>query len=313
MRADSAVVEEWPVWLEVNGEPAVTWMCTPDQLEELAVGWLHGEGYIASLDDLVQLRPCAPDLGFWADVKPERLAQVKGENRKRVLASGCGAVATMLADPEAMSRRAPLRGEPPAPETLRALFKQLFASGARYNETGGIHAAALTDSTTLLSIPKTSAGTTRWTRSSAVRCSRGRRLRVAGCSSRAAFPRSWRSRRRARDSPGWRRPACRPHSRSRSPSAPEWSSSAARSVAHRTCTNARDDAARGGDPPRPAPGRAHDRGRGTFPQPDAAQQFRRPLFTAIRLQDRTGQSGSRRNPRREELSNAHRGRTRLRD
>ena len=150
MRADSAVVEEWPVWLEVNGEPAVTWMCTPDQLEELAVGWLHGEGYIASLDDLVQLRPCAPDLGFWADVKPERLAQVKGEHRKRVLASGCGAVATMLADPDAMAHTAPLRGDPPPPETLRALFKQLFAAGTRYNETGGIHAAALTDSATLL-------------------------------------------------------------------------------------------------------------------------------------------------------------------
>src|SRR3989454_8316190 len=150
MRADSAVVEEWPVWLEVNGEPAVTWMCTPDQLEELVVGWLHGEGYIASLDDLVQLRPCAPDLGFWADVKPKRLAQVKGEKRKRVLASGCGAVATMLADPDAMAHSAPLRGDPPAPDALRALFKQLFAAGARHNETGGIHAAALTDGATLL-------------------------------------------------------------------------------------------------------------------------------------------------------------------
>jgi FdhD protein len=150
MRADSAVVEEWPVWLEVNGEPAVTWMCTPDQLEELVVGWLHGEGYIASLDDLVQLRPCAPDLGFWADVKPERVAQVKGERRKPVLASGCGAVATMLADPDAMAHSPPLRGDPPAPETLRARFKELFAVGARYNETGGIHAAALTDGHTLL-------------------------------------------------------------------------------------------------------------------------------------------------------------------
>ena len=48
MRADSAVVEEWPVWLEVNGEPAVTWMCTPDQLEELAVGWLHGTAVAAA-------------------------------------------------------------------------------------------------------------------------------------------------------------------------------------------------------------------------------------------------------------------------
>jgi FdhD protein len=149
MQADSAVVEEWPVWLEVNGEPAVTWMCTPDQLEELAVGWLHGEGYIGSISDLIQLRPCAPDLGFWADVKPERLAQVKGENRKRVLASGCGAVTTMLADPQTLGT-VPSRGAPPPAETLRTLFKQLFAAGIRYNETGGIHAAALTDSAKLL-------------------------------------------------------------------------------------------------------------------------------------------------------------------
>lgn len=149
MQADSAVVEEWPVWLEVNGEPAVTWMCTPDQLEELAVGWLHGEGYIGSIADLIQLRPCAPDLGFWADVKPEGVAQVKSENRKRVLASGCGAVTTMLADPPAPGA-VPSRGEPPAAETLRTLFKQLFAAGTRYNETGGIHAAALTDGATLL-------------------------------------------------------------------------------------------------------------------------------------------------------------------
>jgi FdhD protein len=149
MQADSAMVEEWPVWLEVNGEPVVTWMCTPDQLEELAVGWLHGEGYLETRDDLLRLRPCATDLGFWADVKPERVTLVKGENRKRVLASGCGAVTTLLADPHAVPH-APARGEPPAAEALRALFKQLFARGERYNETGGIHAAALTDGAALL-------------------------------------------------------------------------------------------------------------------------------------------------------------------
>jgi FdhD protein len=149
MLVESAVVEEVPVWLEVNGEPAVTWMCTPDQLEELATGWLHGEGYIESLDDLVKLRPCAPDLGFWAEVKPERLARVKGEDRKRVLASGCGAVSTFLADPHAVAH-APARGEPPPAERLRGLFRELFARGERYNETGGIHAAALTDGERLL-------------------------------------------------------------------------------------------------------------------------------------------------------------------
>jgi FdhD protein len=59
-------------------------------------------------------------------------------------------VATMLADPDAMAHNAPLRGDPPAAETLRALFKQLFARGVRYNDTGGIHAAALTDAAGLL-------------------------------------------------------------------------------------------------------------------------------------------------------------------
>src|SRR2546422_6816839 len=88
MRADSAVVEEWPVWLEGNGEPAGTWMCTPDQLEGLVVGWLHGEGYIASLGDLGQLRPRAPDPGFWGGGKPEPPRPGEGGERKRGAASG---------------------------------------------------------------------------------------------------------------------------------------------------------------------------------------------------------------------------------
>jgi len=149
MVADSAIVEEVAVWLEVNGQPAVTWMCTPEQLEEMAVGWLHGEGYIRTLDDLKKLRPCATDLGFWADVDSDLALAVKRENRKPVLASGCGAVTTMLADPTMLARER-TRDDPPPPDSLRGLFKELFARGARYQETGGIHAAALTDGYTLL-------------------------------------------------------------------------------------------------------------------------------------------------------------------
>ena len=149
MDAASATVEEVPVWLEVNGEPAVTWMCTPDQLEELAVGWLHGEGYLDGIDDLVRLRPCASDLGFWAEVAPDRLAAVRAQERRPVLASGCGAVSTFLADPHAVPATRAVR-EPPAAESLRALFKELFRRGMRYNETGGIHAAALVDGDALL-------------------------------------------------------------------------------------------------------------------------------------------------------------------
>jgi FdhD protein len=141
--SELAAVEEVPVWLQVNGRPVVTWMCTPDLLEELAIGWLHGEGYIDSIDQ-VHLRPCATDLGFWASIPEERVAAVQAEGRRPVLASGCGAVSTFLADTETVEARPP-RGRVPELERMRALFKTLFARGERYKETGGIHAAALVD------------------------------------------------------------------------------------------------------------------------------------------------------------------------
>jgi len=151
--ADNAAVEEVPVWLEVNGTPLVTWMCTPDLLEELAVGGLAGEGYIESVDE-VHLRPCASDLGFWATVPAERFEAVRAEGRRPVLASGCGAVATYLADSRTVGpsdRQTVRRSDIPPADALRGLFKTLFGRGERYKDTGGIHAAALTDGREILS------------------------------------------------------------------------------------------------------------------------------------------------------------------
>ncbi len=142
-------VQESAVWLEVNGESAVTWMCTPDQLPELVVGWLFGEGYIDTRADLLSLRPCAFEPGFWAEVPRERYETVEGTERRRVLASGCGAVTTILGSLTNVPRRTAKPAIPDLPHT-RKLFKELFAKGVLYNETGGIHAAALTDGETLL-------------------------------------------------------------------------------------------------------------------------------------------------------------------
>ena len=142
-------VEESAVWLELNGAPAVTWMCTPERLDELVVGWLFGEGYIDRISDLVRMRPCTSELGFWVEVPAEKYDTVERAERRRVLASGCGAVTTILGSLSDVPRRpsAPVPFDTPA---MRALFKELFARGERYKDTGGIHAAALTDGTSLL-------------------------------------------------------------------------------------------------------------------------------------------------------------------
>lgn len=143
-------VEETPVWLEVNGAPLVTWMCTPDQLDDLVVGWLFSEGYIDHPRDIVAMRPCTKELGFWVDLAPERVDAVNAQPRRRVLASGCGSVTAFLGSLAEVRRQTP----GPRPEidlpTMRALFKELFARGERYKDTGGIHAAALSDGRQLL-------------------------------------------------------------------------------------------------------------------------------------------------------------------
>jgi len=142
-------VDEVPVWLEVNGQPAVTWMCTPEQLPELVVGWCFGEGYIDAKSDLLSMRPCAKEPGFWVTVPEVRYQTVEGQERRRVLASGCGAVTTILGSLSNVPRRTTRPTVPDLART-RALFKELFARGERYQSTGGIHAAALTDGEHLL-------------------------------------------------------------------------------------------------------------------------------------------------------------------
>jgi len=126
----------------------VTWICTPDQLEELATGWLHGEGYIRVARRPGEASALRTDLGFWAEVKPERVAPSRGENRKRVLASGAGPCPPSSPDPHQVAH-APARGEPPAPERLRALFKDAVRRGER--STSRRHPRrALTDDERLL-------------------------------------------------------------------------------------------------------------------------------------------------------------------
>ena len=142
-------VEEAAVWLELNGAPAVTWMCTPERLDELVVGWLFGEGYIDRQSEIVRMRPCTSELGFWVEVPLDKYSSVERAERRRVLASGCGAVTTILGSMSDVPRRRSPNPDLDTP-TLRKLFKELFARGERYKDTGGIHAAALTDGQTLL-------------------------------------------------------------------------------------------------------------------------------------------------------------------
>ena len=79
-------VEE-AVALHVNGQPLVVLMCTPTQLEELALGFLFGAGLIVGRDDVDEAQVLdLPDGRRWLDVWLRREIEPSG---LRAMTSGC--------------------------------------------------------------------------------------------------------------------------------------------------------------------------------------------------------------------------------
>ena len=54
----TTIIVEAPVSLTVNGEIWLSFLCTPINLDALAVGFLFNEGYIDSDDGIVSTRVC---------------------------------------------------------------------------------------------------------------------------------------------------------------------------------------------------------------------------------------------------------------
>ena len=63
------LIVESPVDLYVNGQLWLTFMCTPNKLEALAVGFLYNEGVIDSLDQVVDIHVCENGdiIDIWLD------------------------------------------------------------------------------------------------------------------------------------------------------------------------------------------------------------------------------------------------------
>jgi FdhD protein len=142
--SDTVIVER-AVELVLSGRVLVRVQCLPQRLEDLAVGFLRTEGLIESPRAIAECR-VAPDGGrieVRADVDPDRLVLF----RERVAtSSGCGSGASAAADDlPVLASDARF-----APEDVLARMKDLLQASVLFRETGGVHAAALTDGRTIL-------------------------------------------------------------------------------------------------------------------------------------------------------------------
>lgn len=139
-RFDAETIVEAPVSLTINGEPWATLMCTPTDLEALAVGFLYNEGVVDKLGDVADVRLC--EHGDNVDVWLSRPAERPRSWRRT---SGCTGGITAV-DLLAMPDVAFAAGQPQlGPEAIGVLIEQLFESQELYRETGGVHTSMLSD------------------------------------------------------------------------------------------------------------------------------------------------------------------------
>ncbi len=142
---EAETIVEAPVSLTVNGESWITFMCTPTQLEAMAVGFLFDEGVIAGMDEVADVRVC--EHGDNVDVWLNRsVAQPESWRRTSGCTGGVTAV-DLLADPAvSFDPSAPKFGS----EVIGNLVDMLFEAQKLYRETGGVHTSALSDGHNIL-------------------------------------------------------------------------------------------------------------------------------------------------------------------
>lgn len=139
-------VEERPVRLEVNGRAVARWTCTPEHAEALAVGRLVAEGALHSPGDIRALEVEDAPGGLVVRMTVADVVAAALE-RDRLAAPEVGGDA----GPGHPLPTRPRAALPPL-DAFPELFRELYASAERYQDTGGVHTAGLSDGARLLHV-----------------------------------------------------------------------------------------------------------------------------------------------------------------
>ncbi|WP_404407371.1 formate dehydrogenase accessory sulfurtransferase FdhD [Jeotgalibacillus malaysiensis] len=141
---EDSIVTEQVLTIKLNGEEFVTVVCSPEYMEDLAVGYLTAEGVIRSAKDISSVR-LDPKGGF-IHVTAEHLNPLYGSlQNKRYITSCCGGSRQgfVFASDAMTAKTMTEQSVKLKPEQCFNLMQKLQHSADTFKETGGVHNAAL--------------------------------------------------------------------------------------------------------------------------------------------------------------------------
>jgi len=145
---EDVFARELPVTIILNNQELVTMLCSPTNLEYLAVGFLSSEGFLKSKDEIKKIMVDNERGGVRLEtVEDKEFAQ--DVLFKRVISSGCGRGASFYSAADAASQKVESQMEISTDEVF-ALVNEFQHGSKVYLATGGVHSAALCDRKSML-------------------------------------------------------------------------------------------------------------------------------------------------------------------
>ncbi len=143
------VASELPVRLILNNQQLVTLLCTPSELEELAVGFLLSEGLLRERSAIKKLEFIESDAAIRIELTGLP-AEWETLFEKRTISSGCGKGITFTSYKLETDSRIGVTGQIVNLRGIRDLLSEFRNISKLYLATGGVHSAALSDGKSLL-------------------------------------------------------------------------------------------------------------------------------------------------------------------
>ncbi|NLC63868.1 MAG: formate dehydrogenase accessory sulfurtransferase FdhD [Thermoanaerobacterales bacterium] len=134
------VIREFPLKIIVNEQELVTLVCTPRNLDELAVGYLFGEGLIKNKDDIQKIELTGSDINF----NLAKNMQLLKERRNLIITSSSGKVSANM---DIKNFNLELDDTKVAYKYKYEMADVLSTSSELFKGTGGVHSALLCDFT----------------------------------------------------------------------------------------------------------------------------------------------------------------------
>ncbi len=140
-RFTDTVTDESFLTLYLNDAELLTLLCSPDNLKELAAGFLFSASLIRSVDDIEHISIDTAKMTARVSTKEKNLTE--DVMFKRIYTSGCGKNMLFYNSLDIADSRITKNTATVSHDRITNLVKQFEAKSVSYKTTGGVHSAAL--------------------------------------------------------------------------------------------------------------------------------------------------------------------------